>query len=359
MSLNLLGHAVLLCSVCLAGALASGGADTADDDGVLAALAGRREGDQGAGTNGFRSVPQGFIFDCATNFTLMDDLPIGRGFNKEVWRAKLLTGEEFILKRPARESRSARFVKKVAWEMNRAQALGKNNPRVQKIFGVCASRPMQAVEGRLAPLKPTFQQRLPRCFRVRTLRQVLLLLRDMEIRRCVHCDFKPDQLLLDRHGNIRLVDLDAIRKDQLFRGLECSSDGDCGDCLSSLQSNSTDRRCIAGRCLGYDSRSVVQVVGRTVAPLLLHAGRTENATNSSTGVWPRALLRLTAAMTLVQPHLRPTVERALDTLDAVYAELGGDLCTARYQRGIEVEIRRAYWRRIRSLENCRTERTIC
>ena len=183
------------------------------------------------------------------------------------------------------------------------------------------------------------------CFRVRTLRQVLLLLRDMEIRRCVHCDFKPDQvaylgydlarqsihllpplrpvqtavpwrptqtsllrppiqLLLDRHGNIRLVDLDAIRKDQLFRGLECSSDGDCGDCLSSLQSNSTDRRCIAGRCLGYDSRSVVQVVGRTVAPLLLHAGRTENATNSSTGVWPRALLRLTAAMTLVQPHLR-------------------------------------------------------
>ena len=55
MSLNLLGHAVLLCSVCLAGALASGGADTADDDGVLAALAGRREGDQGAGTNGFRS----------------------------------------------------------------------------------------------------------------------------------------------------------------------------------------------------------------------------------------------------------------------------------------------------------------
>ena len=33
------------------------------------------------------------------------------------------------------------------------------------------------------------------------------------------------------------------------------------------------------------------------------------------------------------------MERALDTLDAVYAELGGDLCTARYQRGIEVEIR--------------------
>ena len=163
------------------------------------------------------TVPQGFIFDCATNFTLMDDLPIGRGFNKEVWRAKvrkaprdgrrllssssaaalvslpppcftacaagahmtallspfrpatlvpqqgqphfphppppflqLLTGEEFILKRPARESRSARFVKKVAWEMNRAQALGKNNPRVQKIFGVCASRPVRCRGG--APL---------------------------------------------------------------------------------------------------------------------------------------------------------------------------------------------------------------
>lgn len=100
-----------------------------------------------------------------------------------------------------------------------------------------------------------------------------------------------------------MVDLDAMHHDRAFSTLKCNTNNDCNRCLVSKHSNTTDGSCAPeGQCLGFDSRSIIQVLGRSIAPLVLHSG---NLTAADAGtVWSPNVLHLVEAMTWVRPEIR-------------------------------------------------------
>lgn len=94
------------------------------------------------------------------------------------------------------------------------------------------------------------------------------------------------------------------------RGEKCAGSADCGRCLIHAHSNSTDRQCTPeGRCLGFDTRSAVQVVGRALAPMVLDGGALMMQENTT---WPHALPHLVERMAWVRPEIR-----------CVHGEVGG------------------------------------
>eukprot|EP00045_Choanoeca_perplexa_P018294 m.285777 g.285777 ORF g.285777 m.285777 type:complete len:283 (+) comp17774_c0_seq40:1920-2768(+) len=225
---------------------------------------------------------QELVFDCNTNYTLLDEKYFGKGGSKVVWRAKTKDGQEFVLKLPSTVTHGGlgQFLHNAIREKH-AIDLIRNHSKFPDVlmrhYGVCNDTRAAAVEAHLAGLPFVYEQPLPACYGIMLLQQLLRLNKDLDTLGLIQCDPAANQLAIGPDLKLRIVDLDSFER--VHQNASCRYCSHRYGCLQIHKGLTTDNRCDENQnCLGFDGQSALQASFVTTANLLFGTNMS-NVTN--------------------------------------------------------------------------------